>query len=78
MQNKMVEESKERLNILLEMGLWDEVIKAFEKMERPAYQNQRFCLVCVALTLHLMKCQSSKPLKRSLKRITIVLFITEF
>ena len=31
MQNKMVEESKERLNILLEMGLWDEVIKAFEK-----------------------------------------------
>ena len=31
MQKKMVEEGKKRLNILLEMGLWDEVTKAFEK-----------------------------------------------
>ena len=29
MQKKMVEEGKKRLNILLEMGLWDEVTKAF-------------------------------------------------
>ena len=31
MQKKMVEEGKKILNILLEMGLWDEVTKAFEK-----------------------------------------------
>ena len=30
MQKKMVEEGKKRLNILLEMGLWDEVTKAFD------------------------------------------------
>lgn len=31
MQKKMVEECKKRLGILLDMGLWDEVTKAFEK-----------------------------------------------
>lgn len=34
MQNKMIDEGRKRLDILLEMGLWDEVAKVYDRDEK--------------------------------------------